>query len=51
MGFGRSRKKTAILQPGISEDLEKVKAGVGINSGDVVDFFLLLDNVAAEQVG
>lgn len=46
----RSRKKTANLQPGISEDLEKVKAGVGISSGDNVDFFLLLDNVAAEQV-
>ncbi|CAO2599318.1 Lysophosphatidic acid phosphatase type 6 [Lemmus lemmus] len=46
----RGRKKTAILQPGISEDLEKVKAGVGISSSDQVDFFLLLDNVAAEQV-
>lgn len=51
MGFGRNRKKTANLQPGISEDLEKVKAGVGISSGDKVDFFLRLDNVAAEQVG
>lgn len=46
----RGRKKAAILQPGISEDLEKVKAGVGINSSDEVDFFVLLDNVAAEQV-
>lgn len=43
------RKKAAILQPGISEDLEKVKAGVGIHSGDEVDFFFLLDNVTAEQ--
>lgn len=51
MVFGRGRKKAAILQLGISEDLEKVKAGVGINSSDEVDFFVLLDNVAAEQVG
>ncbi|XP_051021701.1 lysophosphatidic acid phosphatase type 6 [Acomys russatus] len=46
----RGRKKAAVLQPGISEDLEKVKASVGIGSGDEVDFFFLLDNVAAEQV-
>ncbi|XP_055459789.1 lysophosphatidic acid phosphatase type 6 [Psammomys obesus] len=46
----RGRKKAAILQPGISEDLEKVKAGAGIHGGDEVDFFILLDNVAAEQV-
>ncbi|KAL1772359.1 lysophosphatidic acid phosphatase type 6 [Sigmodon hispidus] len=46
----RDRKKTAVLQPGVSEDLEKVKAGVGISSSDEVDFFVLLDNVAAEQV-
>ncbi|XP_035303956.1 lysophosphatidic acid phosphatase type 6 isoform X1 [Cricetulus griseus] len=46
----RGRKKTAILQPGIAEDLEKVKASVGIDSNDKVDFFVLLDNVAAEQV-
>lgn len=51
MGLGRGRKKAAISQPGISEDLEKVKTGVGINNGDDVDFFVLLDNVAAEQVG
>ncbi|XP_029416726.1 lysophosphatidic acid phosphatase type 6 isoform X2 [Nannospalax galili] len=46
----RGRKKAATLQPGISEDLEKVKAGAGINGSDEVDFFVLLDNVAAEQV-
>ncbi|XP_034357346.1 lysophosphatidic acid phosphatase type 6 isoform X1 [Arvicanthis niloticus] len=46
----RGRKKAAILQPGISEDLEKVKTRVGINTSDEVDFFVLLDNVAAEQV-
>lgn len=50
MRFGRGRKKAAILQPGISEDLEKVKTGVGVSNSDEVDFFVLLDNMAAEQV-
>uniref|UniRef100_A0A2K5WSV7 acid phosphatase n=1 Tax=Macaca fascicularis TaxID=9541 RepID=A0A2K5WSV7_MACFA len=45
----RGRRKTASLQPGISEDLKKVKEGMGIDSSDAVDFFILLDNVAAEQ--
>uniref|UniRef100_A0A2K5IXH9 acid phosphatase n=2 Tax=Colobinae TaxID=9569 RepID=A0A2K5IXH9_COLAP len=45
----RGRRKTASLQPGISEDLKKVKEGMGIDSSDEVDFFILLDNVAAEQ--
>ena len=39
------------MQPGISEDLQKVKEGMGIASNDGVDFLSLLDNVAAEQVG
>lgn len=38
------------MQPGISEDLETVKEGMGIASGDRVDFLILFDNVAAEQV-
>lgn len=46
----RGRKKAAGSQPGIPEDLEKVKTGVGINDSDKVDFFVLLDNLAAEQV-
>lgn len=46
----RGRKKAAGSQPGISEDLEKVKTGVGIDDNDKVDFFVLLDNLAAEQV-
>ncbi|KAM4872915.1 lysophosphatidic acid phosphatase type 6 [Thomomys bottae] len=46
----RAQKKTATLQPGISEDLKKVKARMGLDSNDEVDFLLLLDNVAAEQV-
>uniref|UniRef100_A0A8D2F0F9 acid phosphatase n=1 Tax=Theropithecus gelada TaxID=9565 RepID=A0A8D2F0F9_THEGE len=45
----RGRRKAASLQPGISEDLKKVKEGMGIDSSDEVDFFILLDNVAAEQ--
>uniref|UniRef100_A0A2K6M940 acid phosphatase n=1 Tax=Rhinopithecus bieti TaxID=61621 RepID=A0A2K6M940_RHIBE len=45
----RGRRKTASLQPGISEDLKRVKEGMGIDSSDEVDFFILLDNVAAEQ--
>ncbi|XP_007528735.2 lysophosphatidic acid phosphatase type 6 [Erinaceus europaeus] len=45
----RGRRQAASLQPGISEDLKKVKEGVGIAS-DGIDFFNLLDNVAAEQV-
>lgn len=31
--------------------MEKVKEGMGIADSDGVDFFMLLDNVAAEQVG
>uniref|UniRef100_A0A8D0YAL5 Lysophosphatidic acid phosphatase type 6 n=1 Tax=Sus scrofa TaxID=9823 RepID=A0A8D0YAL5_PIG len=46
----RGRKQAAALQPGISEDLETVKEGMGIASGDRVDFLILFDNVAAEQV-
>ncbi|KAM9686136.1 lysophosphatidic acid phosphatase type 6 [Trichechus inunguis] len=46
----RGRRQTASLQPGISEDLKKVKEVMGIGSSDGVDFLILLDNVAAEQV-
>ncbi|KAL2771915.1 lysophosphatidic acid phosphatase type 6 isoform 2, partial [Daubentonia madagascariensis] len=46
----RDRRQTAFLQPGISEDLKKVKEGMGIGSADEVDFLILLDNMAAEQV-
>ncbi|XP_058394954.1 lysophosphatidic acid phosphatase type 6 isoform X2 [Diceros bicornis minor] len=44
------RKQSASLQPGISEDLKKVKEGMGIASSDGVDFLILFDNMAAEQV-
>ncbi|XP_007459435.1 PREDICTED: lysophosphatidic acid phosphatase type 6 [Lipotes vexillifer] len=46
----RGRRQAASLQPGISEDLKKVKEGMGIASSDGVDFLILLDNMAAEQV-
>ncbi|XP_053070680.1 lysophosphatidic acid phosphatase type 6 isoform X2 [Acinonyx jubatus] len=46
----KGRRQAACLQPGISEDLQKVKEGMGIASNDGVDFLSLLDNVAAEQV-
>uniref|UniRef100_A0A8C5VIY1 acid phosphatase n=1 Tax=Microcebus murinus TaxID=30608 RepID=A0A8C5VIY1_MICMU len=45
----RGRKRTAYLQPGISEDLKKVKEGMGIDNADHVDFLMLLDNMVAEQ--
>ncbi|XP_019483373.1 PREDICTED: lysophosphatidic acid phosphatase type 6 isoform X1 [Hipposideros armiger] len=45
----RGRRQAASLQPGISEDLKKVKEGMGIASSDEVDFVLLFDNMAAEQ--
>ncbi|XP_004581903.2 lysophosphatidic acid phosphatase type 6 [Ochotona princeps] len=44
------RKKVASLQPGISEDLKRVKEEMGFDRGDDVDFLILLDNMAAEQV-
>lgn len=50
VSYGRGRRQTASLQPGISEDLKKVKEEMGIASGDGVDFLMLLDNAAAEQV-
>lgn len=49
--FCRGRRQAASLQPGISEDLQKVKEGMCITSNDGVDFLSLFDNMAAEQVG
>uniref|UniRef100_A0A8C7C444 acid phosphatase n=1 Tax=Neovison vison TaxID=452646 RepID=A0A8C7C444_NEOVI len=45
----RGRRQAASLQPGISEDLQKVKEGMCITSNDGVDFLSLFDNMAAEQ--
>ncbi|XP_060090429.1 lysophosphatidic acid phosphatase type 6 [Heteronotia binoei] len=45
----RKRMATVCLQPGISNDLKTIKEKVGINSEKQVDFFVLLDNMFAEQ--
>lgn len=47
---GRHKLKDALQQPGISDDLKTIKEKMGIDSDTFVDFFLLLDNILAEQV-
>ncbi|XP_049638240.1 lysophosphatidic acid phosphatase type 6 [Suncus etruscus] len=45
----RGRKRGVSLLPGLLEDLEKVKDGLGISQSDTVDFLSLLDHMAAEK--
>uniref|UniRef100_UPI004038AB38 lysophosphatidic acid phosphatase type 6-like n=1 Tax=Callospermophilus lateralis TaxID=76772 RepID=UPI004038AB38 len=45
----RGRKEAATSQPQISEDLKEVKEGMGLDSSIEVDFFILLDNMAANR--
>lgn len=46
----RGKMESVLLQPGISDDLKMIREEMGIDSEKPVDFFLLLDNIFAEQV-
>ncbi|XP_040422925.1 lysophosphatidic acid phosphatase type 6 isoform X1 [Cygnus olor] len=48
--LNRQKLKNVLLQPGISDDLKTIKEKMGIDGDKTVDFFLLLDNLYAEQV-
>uniref|UniRef100_A0A8B9F9D5 Lysophosphatidic acid phosphatase type 6 n=1 Tax=Amazona collaria TaxID=241587 RepID=A0A8B9F9D5_9PSIT len=48
--LSRRKLKDALQQPGISDDLKTIKEKMGIDDDTDVDFFLLLDNMRAEQV-
>uniref|UniRef100_A0A8D0H449 Lysophosphatidic acid phosphatase type 6 n=1 Tax=Sphenodon punctatus TaxID=8508 RepID=A0A8D0H449_SPHPU len=48
--LSRDRMANVCSQPGISDDLKRIRDEMGIDSENRVDFFLLLDNLFAEQI-
>ncbi|NXN96374.1 PPA6 phosphatase, partial [Rhinopomastus cyanomelas] len=48
--LNRQKMKHLLQQPGISDDLKMITEKMGIGGDTSVDFFLLLDNILAEQV-
>ncbi|XP_074839584.1 lysophosphatidic acid phosphatase type 6 [Carettochelys insculpta] len=48
--LSRGKMESVLLQPGIADDLKMIREAVGIENEKTVDFFLLLDNIFAEQV-
>ncbi|XP_051499978.1 lysophosphatidic acid phosphatase type 6 isoform X2 [Apus apus] len=48
--LSRQKLMNVLQQPGASDDLKTIKEKMGIDDDKSVDFFLLLDNILAEQV-